>query len=106
MENCILYSTSTCESDVAKAEQYTNTTLPGNLSTLFSDIKADAPNAKVVVLDYPDFYDLSVSVCLGLSSGDHQALDAGINDMDGVIPDRGRQRGPLLRRRPQSVLWP
>ena len=34
---------------------------------------------------YPDFYDLSVSVCLGLSSGDHQALDNGINDMDGVI---------------------
>jgi lysophospholipase L1-like esterase len=85
MESCILDSTSTCESDVSKAEQYTNTTLPGNLSTLFADIKADAPNAKVVVLDYPDFYDLSVPVCIGLSSGDHQALDNGINDVDGVI---------------------
>jgi lysophospholipase L1-like esterase len=85
METCILESTSSCESAVAKAEQYANTTLPGNLSTLFADIKADAPNAKVVVLDYPDFYDLSVPVCIGLSSGDHQALDNGINDMDGVI---------------------
>jgi lysophospholipase L1-like esterase len=85
METCILDSTSSCESAVSQAEQYATTTLPGNLSTLFADIKADAPNAKVVVLDYPDFYDLSASICLGLSSADHQALDNGINDLDGVI---------------------
>lgn len=85
METCVLSSTSACESAVSQAEQYANTTLPGNLSTLFADIKADAPNAKVVVLDYPDFYDLSVPVCIGLSSADHQALDNGINDLDGII---------------------
>lgn len=85
LENCILDSTSTCENDVAQAEQEANTTLPGSLGTLFADIKAAAPNAKVVVLDYPDFYDLSVSFCLGLSSGDHQAIDNGINDLDGII---------------------
>ena len=85
METCILGSTSACESAVSQAEQYASTTLPGNLSALFADIKAGAPNAKVVVLDYPDFYDLSVPVCLGLSSADHQALDSGINDLDGVI---------------------
>jgi lysophospholipase L1-like esterase len=85
METCILDSTSACESAVSQAEQYANTTLPGNLAALFADIKADAPNAKVVVLDYPDFYDLSVPICVGLSSADHQALDNGINDLDGVI---------------------
>src|SRR5271170_8127655 len=85
METCILDSTSTCESAVAQAEQYATTTLPGNLSTLFADIKADAPKAKVVVLGYPDFYDLSVPICIGLSSGDHQALDNGVNVLDGVI---------------------
>jgi len=85
METCVLDSTSSCENAVSQAEQYTNDTLPGNLSTLFADIKADAPNAKVVVLDYPDFYDLSVPVCIGLSSADHQALDNGVNDLDGVI---------------------
>ncbi len=85
METCVLESTSSCESAVSQAEQYANTTLPGNLATLFADIKADAPNAKVVVLDYPDFYDLSVPVCVGLSSADHQAIDTGINDLDGVI---------------------
>jgi lysophospholipase L1-like esterase len=85
METCILDSTSACESAVSQAEQYANTTLPGNLSALFADIKADAPNAKVVVLDYPDFYDLGVPICVGLSSADHEALDNGINDLDGVI---------------------
>jgi lysophospholipase L1-like esterase len=85
METCILESTSSCENAVSQAEAYTNNTLPGNLRTLFADIKADAPNAQVVVLDYPDFYDLSASFCIGLSGADHQALDNGINDLDGVI---------------------
>ena len=85
METCVLESTSSCENAVSKAEQYANNTLPGNLDSLFADIKTDAPNAHVVVVGYPDFYDLSVSVCIGLSSGDHQALDNGINDLDGVL---------------------
>jgi lysophospholipase L1-like esterase len=93
METCVLESTSACESAVSRAEQYANTTLPGNLSTLFADVKADAPNAKVVVLDYPDFYDLSVPVCIGLSSAKHQALDNGINDLDGVIETAAGQAG-------------
>jgi lysophospholipase L1-like esterase len=85
METCVLDSTSACESAVSAAETYANDTLPGDLNTLFADIAADAPNAQVVVLDYPDFYDLSVPVCIGLSSADHQALDNGINDLDGVL---------------------
>jgi hypothetical protein len=85
METCVLESTSSCESAVASGEEYVEDTLPGRLSTLFADIKADAPNAKVVVLDYPDFYDLTVPICIGLSSADHSAIDTGINDLDGVI---------------------
>jgi hypothetical protein len=52
---------------------------------MLTDIHSDAPNAKVIVLDYPVFYDTSVSVCIGLSSADHTSIDAGINDLDGVI---------------------
>ena len=50
-------------------------------------------NAQIIVLDYPDFYDLGVSFCLGLSSGDHQALDNGINDLDGVIATAAAANG-------------
>ncbi len=85
LETCILESTSSCQSAVSAAEQYANNTLPGQLDTMLADIRADAPNAKIIVLDYPVFYDLGVSICLGLSRADHQALDNGINDLDGVI---------------------
>jgi lysophospholipase L1-like esterase len=93
METCVLDSTSACESAVSKAEQYANNTLPGNLRALFADIKADAPNASVVVVGYPDFYDLSAWFCIGLSSGDHQALDNGINDLDGVLQTAASNAG-------------
>jgi lysophospholipase L1-like esterase len=85
METCVLESTSSCESDISSAEQSINATLPGALHTLLSDIHADAPNARVVVVGYPLFYDLSVSLCIGLSSGDHHAIDAGSNDLDGLL---------------------
>lgn len=93
METCVLESTSSCESAVSAAEAEAESTLPGKLATLYSDIKADAPNAKVVVLDYPDFYDLSVPVCIGLSSADHQALDNGINILDGIIKSAAGKAG-------------
>jgi lysophospholipase L1-like esterase len=85
MEDCVLDSTSTCESEISSAETWANANLPGRLNTLLADIHADAPNAKIILLDYPDFYDTSVWLCLGLSSGDHQAIDAGINDLDGLM---------------------
>jgi len=85
LETCVLKSTSSCESAVAAGEQYATGTLPGLLDTTLAGIRAHAPNAKVVVLDYPDFYDLSAWLCIGLSRADHQALDAGINVLDGVI---------------------
>ncbi len=93
METCVLHSTASCEAAVAAGEKYANTTLPGLLDTMLGDISAHAPAAQVVVLGYPDFYDLSVPVCVGLSSGDHQALDNGINDLDGVIKTAAESNG-------------
>jgi lysophospholipase L1-like esterase len=93
METCILESTSSCESAVAKAEQYAATTLPGNLDTMLADIRAKAPGARIVVTGYPVFYDTSKLICIGLSSADHQALDAGINDLDGVIATAAAKYG-------------
>ena len=93
METCILKSTSSCESAVSSGEKYVNSTLPGQLNTMFAGIRAHAPNAKVVVLDYPDFYDLNAKLCIGLSSADHQALDDGINDLDGVLQAAAANNG-------------
>jgi lysophospholipase L1-like esterase len=96
METCILSSTSTCESDIAAAEASVNATLPGKLATLLADIRADAPSARIVMTGYPDFYDLGVWLCIGLSSGDHQAIDAGINDLDGLIANAASASGAVF----------
>jgi lysophospholipase L1-like esterase len=85
METCVLNSTSTCQSAVSAGVKYVDDTLPGQLDTTLADIRAHAPNAKVVVVGYPDFYDLSASLCLGLSSADHQALDNGVSDLDAAL---------------------
>jgi lysophospholipase L1-like esterase len=96
METCVLSSTSTCESRIASAEASINATLPGNLKTLISDVRAHAPNARIVVVGYPDFYDLGVSICLGLSRGDHQAIDAGIDDLDGLLASAAASNGAVF----------
>jgi lysophospholipase L1-like esterase len=93
METCVLKSTSSCQSAVTAGEQYVNNTLPAQLNTTLADIRAHAPNAKVIVLDYPDFYDLNARLCLGLSGADHQALDNAANDLDGVLQSAAARNG-------------
>jgi lysophospholipase L1-like esterase len=83
MEKCILLPTSSCLSAVASAEAFVSSQLPGRLNQVLQAIAADAPNAKVVVLGYPDLYDLSKSgSCIGLSTSDRTALNQGANDLD------------------------
>jgi lysophospholipase L1-like esterase len=93
METCVLKSTSSCQSVVSAAEKFVTATLPGRLNTTLVDIRAHAPNAKVVVLDYPVFYDLGAWLCVGLSSADHQALDTGIGDLDNVLQTAAANNG-------------
>jgi lysophospholipase L1-like esterase len=86
MEDCILYSTSTCVSDVDTAEANARSELPGLLNTVYNNIRSAAPNARVVVLDYPHFYDLAESSgCVGLSTQDRTSIDGGIDILDGLI---------------------
>ena len=93
MATCVLGSTSACEKAVSAGEEFVATTLPGRLDAVLGAIRADAPAAKVVVLGYPDFYDLSASFCFGLPGADHQALDAGINALDGALQAAAARNG-------------
>ena len=86
METCVLAPTSSCLSAVEAAETFISTQLRGRLDQVLQTIAADAPNAKVVVLDYPQLYDMSKSTfCLGLSTSDRVALNGGADDLDYVI---------------------
>ena len=54
------------------------------LATLLGDIRRDAPSARVVLLGYPDFYDLANN-CIGLSQQSRTAIDGGIDTLDGIL---------------------
>jgi len=86
MEDCNLYGTSRCVSDINAAENTARTQLPGWLDTLYGQIRLRAPYAHVVVLTYPAFYDPSAPwYCIGLSSTSRSKVDEGANVLDGVI---------------------
>ena len=94
MKTCVLDSTSTCLSAVANAESLTDTVLPGRLANVFATIRADAPSAHVVVLDYPELYDLGHSwYCPGLSTSDRSALNQAADKLDATIQAAAQAAG-------------
>jgi lysophospholipase L1-like esterase len=92
MEDCVLYSTDTCVSEVNGAETEAQTQLPGELDTVYNNISAHAPNARVVVLSYPRFYD-DKWYCVGLSSTDRNKINEGADVLDGVISAAASRHG-------------
>ena len=92
METCALHGTSACVSAVQAAENSAQSTLPGLLNTVYNALRSHAPNAEVVILDYPVFYQLG-TFCVGLSATSHAKIDEGINLVDGVISTAASQHG-------------
>ncbi|MFI6151352.1 SGNH/GDSL hydrolase family protein [Kitasatospora sp. NPDC051170] len=85
MTSCLFGTDSACLAATATAEDTARAELPGRLHTLYAAIRARAPQARVVVLGYPRFYDLAVSGCPGISTTKRTALDEGADVLDGVI---------------------
>jgi lysophospholipase L1-like esterase len=97
METCVLSSTSTCVSAVNKAESLVASQLPGELDSVLNAIKMDAPSARVVVLDYPELYDLSASSwCIGLSRTDRTDLNQGADQLDSQIQAAAARHGDVF----------
>jgi lysophospholipase L1-like esterase len=92
MTTCVLYGTSQCVAAVQQAENYAQANLPGLLDNLYYAISSAAPNARVVVLDYPVFYQLN-TFCIGLSDTSHQKIDEGINMIDGILANSAAAHG-------------
>jgi lysophospholipase L1-like esterase len=96
METCVLDG-SDCVSAVGNAESEAENQLPGELNSVLADIKADAPNARVVVLDYPELYDLSKSSgCIGLSTRNRTALNQGAQILDSEIQAAAGRYGDVF----------
>jgi lysophospholipase L1-like esterase len=86
METCVLHSTSRCLSAVATASDFVTRQLPARLTSTLQAIRQHAPGARIVVLGYPDLYDLSKSgSCIGLSTQDRTALNSGADALDSAL---------------------
>ncbi|HEV7194186.1 MAG TPA: SGNH/GDSL hydrolase family protein [Jatrophihabitantaceae bacterium] len=92
MEDCVIYSTDTCVSEVNAAENTARTSLPGWLDTTYNGIRSRSPNARVVVVDYPRFYH-DLWYCIGLSSTDRNKINEGADVLDGVIQAAAARHG-------------
>ncbi|MEP7025045.1 MAG: SGNH/GDSL hydrolase family protein [Actinomycetota bacterium] len=97
LQTCILGSTRICVGAIAIAEHVAARRLPGRLHTVFGAIKAAAPAARVVVLDYPLLFDLARPACVpGLSHRDEVELNRAGNVLDGVIGAAAARSGDVF----------
>ncbi len=94
METCVLEPASACVSAISNAERFAATRLPARLDATMRAIDAHAPAARIVVLDYPEFYDLSKSsTCNGISTAKRTAIDQGADHLDRVIAAAAARNG-------------
>lgn len=92
MQDCILQGTTTCVNEITNAKATARANLPGKLATVYNAIKSKAPNAHVVVLGYPEFYDLAKN-CVGISEEARTAIDGGIDLLDSIIGTAAAKAG-------------
>lgn len=92
MTDCNLRGTTTCVNEINAASADARANLPGKLATLYAAIKAKAPGAKIVVLGYPRFYDLTTS-CVGLSQTSRTSIDGGIDLLDSITATAAGRAG-------------
>ncbi len=94
METCVLHSTRTCVAAIQADEAQVSSALPGELNNVLGDITGAAPSARVIVLGYPDLYDLSrSSTCIGLSTTDRTDLNQAAGELDGAIETAAAAHG-------------
>ncbi|MER7406767.1 SGNH/GDSL hydrolase family protein [Streptomyces sp. NPDC000070] len=92
MTTCTTQSDSACISRINTARAYVDSTLPGKLDSVYSAIRSKAPNAHVVVLGYPRFYQLGTT-CLGFSEAKRKAINDASDHLNTAIAKRAANHG-------------
>ncbi|MEV6595795.1 SGNH/GDSL hydrolase family protein [Actinoplanes sp. NPDC051346] len=92
---CTLVSDSGCAAKVAEQLELLDEEIPAWLDATYRDIRAKAPNAKVVVLGYPLLFDVTAPSCgfAGMSIPKRKSLNHGATELNKVIQARVRAAG-------------
>jgi lysophospholipase L1-like esterase len=97
MTVCVLAPASACRQAVRAAERRITGQLPRQLDRVLAAITAAAPQARVVVLDYPQLYDLSRSAgCAGLTGTARTALNAAADALDSQLQAAAARHGDVF----------
>jgi lysophospholipase L1-like esterase len=94
MENCALFYF-TCQSSINSADSYIENSLPAALNTTYNEIRADAPNAKVLAIGYPHLFTAAGNTCgFNLLTSSHEkSLNQTADLLDGVIASQASSHG-------------
>ncbi|MFC9649112.1 MULTISPECIES: SGNH/GDSL hydrolase family protein [unclassified Streptomyces] len=93
MTTCVLQSEATCLNRVAQARAFVDSTLPGNLNSVYTAIRSKAPSARVVVLGYPRFYQLNGTCTSGLSENERAAINSAADYLNTATAKRAADHG-------------
>ncbi|GAA1907031.1 SGNH family lipase [Streptomyces sodiiphilus] len=93
MITCVLQGTSSCVNRVNQANAYIANQLPARLDAVYSQIRAKAPNARVVVLGYPRMYKLNGSCWVGISETSRAAINGAADNIHAVTSQRAAAHG-------------
>ncbi|MFF0110388.1 SGNH/GDSL hydrolase family protein [Streptomyces hirsutus] len=93
MQTCVLQSQANCVSRVNTAVSQMQSSLPGKLDSLYGNIRARAPQARVVVLGYPRFYRISGSCIAGLTETERSAINNASDVLNGVMAKQAANAG-------------
>ena len=92
MTTCVLQGQTQCVASVDTAMANARSSLATKLGKVYAGIRSKAPNAKVVVLSYPVFYQLGVT-CVGLTATSRAKINSGINLVDDITRTTAAQYG-------------
>lgn len=93
MLTCVLQSEASCVSRVNTARAYVDTTLPGQLDSVYDAIGAKAPAAQVVVIGYPRFYQLGGTCVVGLTETERSAINGAADHLNDLLAKRAADHG-------------
>ncbi|MFK3981593.1 SGNH/GDSL hydrolase family protein [Micromonospora sp. NPDC050397] len=86
---CVGGTDADCDAVVKASQQFSRTELPPRLDRTYAAIRARAPQAKLVVLGYPRFFELTADCAQApLSLTRRTALNAAVDTLDEVIASR------------------
>ncbi|MEI7034236.1 SGNH/GDSL hydrolase family protein [Streptomyces pratensis] len=93
MTDCVLSSEAVCVNSVNAAVARMNNSLPGALDSLYGSIRDRAPQAQVVVLGYPRFYQLPGRCIVGLTDTERSAINNASDVLNDVLAKRAADAG-------------